>query len=933
VPDFNIAGPSPIAASDPFPSTDPDVSSTSLAAVTNVSLRRTPSFGSDFGGFNDGAAWGGSEWKKDGWGDASGGAGAARMSMSRSPSPAAGYTDTYDDQWGGVRAGPEPAPEPTAQELDWAAAQRSMKIKEVRAPYDRVENLKRGWDDVALKVIPESDRLEAPDEASEAKLADGVRDLDSHVSETLRALTELPDTRIPPLHTLATHQKYTAALSRATVDPGTSLLHMPLRPRRLEGLAFGPGLESMWGGRSRLGEPDAEAAAAAVAEEAPSRWNFWRKNTPQHRPLVTSGGGVLEVKTPSAPPTPSLPEPVVAAAAAATTAAAVTTTAAAAAAAAAAATATASVSTSRLSISSAPRTSTSRPSSPAVLPPTFTPPIAEQGHASPRHSLGDADTGASAVAAAPTGVSRFWRWGRRPPAPEATVATETDIELTTDDFAFLNDVPSIPTPRELGTGDLLGFGAPPTVENVLGAAKAAPLPQPLAAPPRAGPRAPPLRQGSFVARMATTNATNAARHTPQPSAMDLLSGLDFDAPAAPQAASSSASASRPTSVSWDNWEDLLAPSAPSASSSARATPPIAPLAPPPAPARLATPPVIAPPPTSTPPVLTARPISTSPIPFIPSRTSSVSPTAASMSMAPLAATLPPISTAKQAQTQSSTSPAPFSWDSPTSTLTPSAPLMPTAAAVRKSLSIDPALHVPGTSSVPLSGTESPGSANPLLGLTPSTGTTATLTPTPKPGPTRSGLGTPLNLSVNAPASANDDFGDFGDFSSFSSAPPAAAGDDDDFGDFGDFASFSTAPPVPNKASAAAGAKTPLRLAPFGAASTASSPAPTPPSKSPYTPAGRNFAYGHLRGASTASASQGLLDSPTRRVDHTPTIELLGAAAKSGAAWPTSPQTPMSPHVPSPLPSPTPAPLGALPPPPGGGGRKKPVVNLLDFDDL
>lgn len=149
-------------------------------------MRRTPSFGSDFGGFDEGLR-SGDPW--GGWGNES----KAEDPMPKeedlfireTSEPGFAAEDSYggaDDSyggWGGVRPSSPRAATPQAQE--WESAQRSIQIKEARAPHDTVEKLKRGWDEVAAAVIAEKDQLEVIDDDEEQKLDDGVKIVEQHV--------------------------------------------------------------------------------------------------------------------------------------------------------------------------------------------------------------------------------------------------------------------------------------------------------------------------------------------------------------------------------------------------------------------------------------------------------------------------------------------------------------------------------------------------------------------------------------------------------------------------------------------------------------------------------------------------------------------------------------------------------------------------------
>jgi hypothetical protein len=445
-------------------------------------LKRSASFGSDFGGFadpgGDDSGWGDTSWKDDGgWKE-----------------------DAYaGGGWGDVPR--SESPKQSQQELDWEAAQRRLAAADARAPHERVMRLRRGWEEVAEAVVGENGL--ATSEEEERALDDGARALQESVRETLRGLTEVPDTSFAFGHS-ATRERYAQALSRAPPNAMT-LLRAP-RPRRAEGggLDFGPGLEG-WAARSRLGEPEALVAAAQPEPEQAKGWSFWRRQTTP-KPLVTSGGAVLEVKTDmdtasvgsgpgsarskppsiaSRPATPVDPRPPSA----------------------------------RASISSLPRAGSISAPSPLSAtvsgPPSAVSPVDPAPKADP----------------APSRMSRLFRWGKREEKKDED--RDRELELGESDFAFLDQVPSA------GGADLLGGGMS-SIDEVLSLKKEAPLPAPLAPPPRPG----------------SGSRSSSARPAPKNDAFDLFASLDFDDSTSTPPAS--------TAPSAFGWDDLLAPPAPSA---------------------------------------------------------------------------------------------------------------------------------------------------------------------------------------------------------------------------------------------------------------------------------------------------------------------------------------------------------------------------------
>lgn len=356
--------------------------------------------------------------------------------------------------------------------------------------------------------------------------------------ETLRSLSTIPpdiNTYPPVISSLVTHERYSYALSRPDPTPSTSLLSTSLarRPRRTQTLDA----DSPWLSRSKLGEPDAPLSEASTAvENTGSRWSFWRRQT-QDKPLVTSGGGVLEIKSPHAPSSLGRRS-------------------------------------SELNVESKPASiysRNSRPASPANVFPVATG-FDGTSEAGPSTSPALPRANSPAPAPAPSGVSRFWgRLGRKQPAAQqvstGTVDTK-DLEISADDFSFLAEIPSMGGQDHHAVGDLLSM-EPGRTEDVASlesmlSSKPSPLPAPLAPPPRVAPipRVPSAGGGRFVAKM----------KSPASNDMDLLGGLDFnESPSSTPPPSLQKSTPPPQTTSSSMWDDLLAPSS-SAPPSKPATP-------------------------------------------------------------------------------------------------------------------------------------------------------------------------------------------------------------------------------------------------------------------------------------------------------------------------------------------------------------------------
>jgi hypothetical protein len=277
---------------------------------------------------------------------------------------------------------------------------------------------------------------------------------------------------------METHERYRYALSRPNPNPETSLLNIPLSRRARQNENLADSLDS-WTSRSRLGEPEALPIESSLqAEDAKPKWSFWRKNTAE-KPLVTSGGGLLEAKTISSSSTPAPIE-------------------------------------SRPSVSSATSasiaTNTSRPASPA---PPFVPAVIPTADMSP--NVPPLVASPDRAVPAQSAVTRFFgRLSRRQTAqPNLEDDDNKDLALSADDFSFLNQVPSIASPNQSqNVGDLLAYEGGRTestasLESMLNS-KPTPLPAALAPPP------------AWSGASSTSGRPNR-----QHKQVDLLEGLDF----------------------------------------------------------------------------------------------------------------------------------------------------------------------------------------------------------------------------------------------------------------------------------------------------------------------------------------------------------------------------------------------------------------------
>ena len=329
--------------------------------------------------------------------------------------------------------------------------------------------------------------------------------------ETLRSLSTIPpdtNTYPPVLSSMETTERYRYALARPNPTPETSLLNVPLARRSRQNDSLQDSLDS-WTSRSRLGEPDAlPAQITPQGEDAKPKWSFWRKSTAE-KPLVTSGGGILEAKSMSSSPAPVPMDP-------------------------------RPSSTGPIPASASAKSS--RPASPAPV----TIPAADIPPNPPAVTL------AEPAVPAQSAVGRFFgRLSRRPTSQQPADDDDKDFALSADDFSFLDQVPSITQSQgqDRNFGDLLAFEGGRTesmasLESMLNS-KATPLPAPLAPPP-----------------LWSRSSSSAGPSYQKPKEMDFLEGLDFDNDMGSSSLRPS-QAAQPTSstTSANNWDQLLTSSA------------------------------------------------------------------------------------------------------------------------------------------------------------------------------------------------------------------------------------------------------------------------------------------------------------------------------------------------------------------------------------
>jgi hypothetical protein len=308
---------------------------------------------------------------------------------------------------------------------------------------------------------------------------------------------------------METIERYRYALARPNPTPETSLLNVPLSRRARQNESLPDSLDS-WTSRSRLGEPEAlPIEPAQQGEEAKPKWSFWRKNTAE-KPLVTSGGGVLEVKSLSGSPAPVLMEP--------------------------------RPSSVGVMQALAP-TMSSRPASPipAILPAVDITPAVQP-------SAGSTEP----VVPAQSAVTRFFGRLSRRPTSQSTHDDDDDnkdLALSADDFSFLDQVPSItPQSQDRNVGDLLAYEGGRTesmasLESMLNS-KATPLPAPLAPPPTW-----------------SRSSSSAGPSYQKPKEMDFLEGLDFGDDMGSSSLQTSQSAQPvSSSTAGSEWDQFLSSS-------------------------------------------------------------------------------------------------------------------------------------------------------------------------------------------------------------------------------------------------------------------------------------------------------------------------------------------------------------------------------------
>lgn len=197
-------------------------------------------------------------------------------------------------------------------------------------------------------------------------------------------------------------------------------------------------------------------------------------------------------------------------------------------------------------------TPNSRPSSPAIASfesnvPTSVPlaSITSSSSSLPSSTIDDAASGTPP----PSAVSRFLNRFSRKPQPRASLDGKQELQLSSDDFSFLEEVEGEESGAEAGAEiDFFASGVPPLGRTSDILVQSAPLPKPLAPPPSGAP--PPKLRPPPASTPVLSSIPSLAK-----SGFQELDFLDFTSPSAPLE-SSSTSATQ-TLDRRDDWDDFL----------------------------------------------------------------------------------------------------------------------------------------------------------------------------------------------------------------------------------------------------------------------------------------------------------------------------------------------------------------------------------------
>lgn len=302
-------------------------------------------------------------------------------------------------------------------------------------------------------------------------------------------------------HNLAmsmTWARYQDALSQINLDTRSSVLALVSRQSATRAARRGSlEWQKEFQSRNKVEDTQAQkdARANAQAEEARPKWSFWgKRQSTQAVPLVTSGGGVLEVKALSPSNTGSA---------------------------------------SLHSGAKTPLPVTQEIGSPisAGTNPSVISPVAMTTTSSFPGSVAPLATQEQANEPAPGAMGRWFGRFRKPRTSTPSVdISNQDLELTKDDFSFLDRVPTAPpaAPKEPDVGDLLAMSGTggrneqmASLESML-SSKPVALPSRLAPPPMSNSR---TSSTTSVPRLGASSRTS--------SHIDMFGDLDLSSPSPP----------------------------------------------------------------------------------------------------------------------------------------------------------------------------------------------------------------------------------------------------------------------------------------------------------------------------------------------------------------------------------------------------------------
>lgn len=311
-------------------------------------------------------------------------------------------------------------------------------------------------------------------------------------------------------HNLAmsmTWARYQDALTQINLDTRTSVLALVSRQSATRAARRSSSeWQKEFQSRNRVDDSQAikDAQANVQAEEARPKWSFWgRRQSTQVVPLVTSGGGILEVKALS----PS--------------------------------------NTGNASLQSGSKTPvpvTQQITSPMSTgaTPSINSPIAVTTTSSLPGSVAPLAAQEHPAEPAPGAVGRFFGRFRRPRASTPSVdVNNQDLELTKDDFSFLDQVPTASpvAPKEPGIGDLLSMNGPGGRSEQMASLESMLSSKPVALPSRLAP--PPIsKRTSSAASIPKLGASSRSS-----SHVDMFGDLDLSSPSPP------ITAAKPTTAS------------------------------------------------------------------------------------------------------------------------------------------------------------------------------------------------------------------------------------------------------------------------------------------------------------------------------------------------------------------------------------------------